>query len=84
MLDFTAGQPIGLMPERFEQVIECIEHEAAPAANFNKSAQPSVINLERGLAFWGAYYWGEMIDQPGFRCLHWESSWMMTIGNMRC
>ncbi len=53
MLDFTAGQPIGLMPERFEQLIECMEHEAAHAAGFNKSARPSVMSLERGLAFWG-------------------------------
>jgi len=59
MLDFTAGQPIGLMPERFEQLIECMEHKAAPAANFNKSAQPSGINLERGQAFFGGcIIWG--------------------------
>jgi hypothetical protein len=53
MLDFTAGQPISLMSERFEQVIQCLECEATHTANFNQSTRPSGINLERGLAFWG-------------------------------
>ncbi|MEG2359314.1 hypothetical protein [Acinetobacter sp.] len=84
ILDFTAGQPISLMSERFEQVIQCLEYEVAHTANLNQSARPSGINLERGLAFWGlAVLLGENDLSARISLLALGGGWMMTIGNMR-